>query len=138
MRKTILSLFVLLILSFTSLAQGNKEAVEATLMDYIEGTSKGEISRIKRAFTETAALYAVNNDGSLRRIPIATYIGYFKQGQSNDRKGKIISIDIVNDAAQAKVEVVSGNTKFTDYILLLKLKGEWKIINKSYTRESNN
>lgn len=119
-------------------AQSDKEAVEATLMDYMEGTSKGQIARIKKAFTETAALYSVNPDGTQRRLPIAEYIGYFKEGQANNRKGKIISIDIVNNAAHAKVEIISGNTKFTDYMLLLKLKEGWKIINKSYTRERNN
>jgi len=131
-----LTLFAILGISLVTYAQSDKAAVEATLMDYMDGTSKGQIARIKRAFTETAALYAVNPDGSQRRIPIAEYIGFFKEGQANNRKGKIISIDIVNNAAQAKVEIISGNTKFTDYMLLLKLKDGWKIINKSYTRES--
>lgn len=138
MRRTILTLSACLCLSFMAFAQSDKEAVEATLMDYMEGTSKGQIARIKRAFTETAALYSVNPDGTQRRLPIAEYIGYFKEGQANNRKGKIISIDIVNNAAHAKVEIISGNTKFTDYMLLLKLKEGWKIINKSYTRERNN
>ncbi len=135
-RRLVLTFFAVLGISLASHAQSDKAAVEATLMDYMDGTSKGQIARIKRAFTETAALYAVNPDGSQRRIPIAEYIGFFKEGQANNRKGKIISIDIVNNAAQAKVEIISGNTKFTDYMLLLKLKDGWKIINKSYTRES--
>ncbi|MBO3699784.1 nuclear transport factor 2 family protein [Roseivirga sp. E12] len=136
MRRTILTLSACLCLSFIAFGQSDKEAVEATLMDYMDGTSKGQVARIKRAFTETAALYSVNPDGSQRRLPIAEYIGYFKEGQARDRVGKIISIDIVNNAAHAKVEIVSGNTKFTDYMLLLKLKDGWKIINKSFTREA--
>ncbi len=138
MKKAILSLSICLLTSLIAFGQNDKEGVEAALMDYMEGTSKGDLSRIKRAFTETAALYTVNNDGSLKRIPIAQYIGYFKEGQTNDRKGKIVSIDIVNNAANAKVEIVSRGWKFTDYMLLLKIKGSWKIINKSYTRERVN
>ncbi len=138
MRKTVLTLSAILSLGFMALGQTDEAAVKATLMDYMEGTSKGQIARLKRAFTPTAALYSVNPDGSQKRLPIAEYIGYFKEGQVRDRKGKIISTDIVNDAAHAKLEIISGNTKFTDYILLLKLKDGWKIINKSYTRESIN
>lgn len=126
--------FILLIVCQFAQAQNDEAAVRATAMDYIEGTANGEIDRIRRAFHETAALYAVNQDGSLRKIPIAQYIGYFKSGQKNDRQGKIISTDMVNDAAQVKIEILSGKWKFTDYLLLLKLEGGWKIINKSYTR----
>jgi len=129
---------MLLSISTITLAQNDLAAVRATLTDYMEGTSKGQVARIKRAFTETAALYSVNPDGTQKRLPIGEYIGYFKEGQARDRKGKIVSVDIVNDAAHAKVEIISGNTKFTDYMLLLKLKDGWKIINKSYTRESIN
>ncbi|OEK03888.1 hypothetical protein BFP97_15205 [Roseivirga sp. 4D4] len=129
-------MFAILGMSLVTYAQSDKAAVEATLMDYMEGTSKGQVARIKRAFTETAALYSVNPDGTQKRLPIAEYIGYFKEGQARDRVGKIVSIDIVNNAAHAKVEIISGNTKFTDYMLLLKLKDGWKIINKSFTREA--
>ncbi len=133
MKKLIFIAFIF-ILSLHVNAQSEEAAVRATAMDYIEGTANGEIERIRRAFHETAALYAVNNEGGLRKIPIDQYIGYFKQGQKNDRKGKIISVDLLNDAAQVKIEIVSGQWKFTDYLLLLKLDEGWKIINKSFTK----
>lgn len=136
MKRTMLTLFMLLAITFTAVAQNDLAAVRSTLTDYMEGTSKGQVARIKKAFTPTASLYSVNPDGTQKRLPIGEYIGYFKEGQTRDRKGKIISVDIVNDAAHAKVEIISGNTKFTDYMLLLKLKDGWKIINKSYTRET--
>ena len=132
--RTITLVATLMLVAFSSQAQSDKEGVKGTAMDYIEGTANGEIDRIRRAFHKDAALYAVNNDGGLRRIPIDQYIGYFKEGQKNDRQGKIVSMDIVNDAANVKIEILSGQWKFTDYLLLLKLDGQWKIINKSYTR----
>ncbi|HAA19976.1 MAG TPA: dehydrogenase [Cytophagales bacterium] len=132
--RTTLIILALLGASLTAQAQSDDEAVRATAMDYLEGTANGEPERIRRAFHPDAALYAVNDDGSLRRIPIGTYIGYFKPGEKRDRDGKIVAVDVVNDAANVKIEIVSGPWKFTDYLLLLKLNGEWKIINKSYTR----
>ncbi len=115
-------------------SQSDLDAVKATSLDYIEGTANGQLDRIRRAFHKDAALYAANDDGSLRRIPIDRYIGFFKEGQKNDRKGKIVNIDLVNNAANVKIEILSGQWKFTDYLLLIKLKEGWKIINKSYTR----
>lgn len=132
--KKIVFILLVFVLAIDANAQSEEAAVRATAMDYIGGTANGEIAQIRRAFHETAALYAVNDDGSLRKIPIAQYIGYFKQGQKNDRQGKIISMDIVNNAAQVKIEIVSGQWRFTDYLLLLKLEEGWKIINKSYTK----
>ncbi len=127
-------MIVLVVISTMTYAQTDKEAVTATAMDYIEGTANGDIERIKRAFTETAALYGVNGDGSMRYIPIDKYVTYFKPGEKNDRKGKIVAIDIVNNAANVKIEILSGDWKYTDFLLLLKLKEGWKIVNKSYTR----
>ena len=132
--KQVIFVAILLVLSVSASAQSEADAVRATAMDYIEGTANGEIERIRRAFHETAALYAVNDEGGLRKIPIDQYIGYFKPGVKNDRQGKIISVDLVNDAAQVKIEIVSGQWRFTDYLLLLKLDGGWKIINKSFTK----
>ena len=129
-----LALCLALFLSFSIQAQTEEEAVRARAMDYIEATSVGQPDRLRAAFHEGAALYGVNEDGSLRVIPIATYIGYFPEGRKTDRKGKIISVDVVNNAANVKIEITSGPYLFTDYLLLLKLKEGWKIIQKSYTR----
>lgn len=134
MKRTLSSLIVLMAISTMTFAQTDKEAVRATAMDYIEGTANGDIARIKRAFTETAALYGVNGDGSMRYIPIDKYVTYFKPGEKNDRRGKIVAMDIVNNAANVKIEILSGDWKYTDFLLLLKLNEGWKIVNKSYTR----
>lgn len=134
MKISILAIVLLFSCTTINLAQSEEEAVRATIMDYIEGTANGDIPRIERAFTETAALYAANPDGSLKRIPIADYINFFKPNQPTGRVGKIISVDLENNAAMVKVEIRSGDWKFTDYMQLLKLEAGWKIINKSYTR----
>jgi hypothetical protein len=134
MKRSLFSLCSLVLIMLAGQAQTEEAAVRATATDYIEGTARGDIPRIRRAFTKTAALYAVETDGSLKRIPIETYIGYFKPNQATGRVGKIVSVDVVNDAASVKIEILSRGWKFTDYLLLLKLDEGWKIINKSYTR----
>lgn len=118
-------------------SQTDKELIEKTLMDYIEGTANGAPDRIKQAFHQDLNLYSITND-TLSVTDGQKYIGYFKEGQKRDRVGKIVSIDMVNNAAVAKVEIDVPTRKrlYTDYMMLLKVKGKWKIIHKSYTHEN--
>ncbi len=107
--------------------------ISATLMDYIEGTGNGEPERLKRAFHPDFNLYTVQND-SLRIRSGEKYVANVKLGRKSKRVGRIISIDHEKDAATAKVEIViPGWRIYTDYFLLLKYEGSWKIVHKSYT-----
>ena len=114
-------------------SQSEIELITSTLMDYIEGTGNGEPERLKRAFHPDFNLYTIADD-SLRVRSGEKYVANVKQGQKTNRIGRIISIDYEKDAAIAKAEIViPGWRIFTDYFLLLKYEGSWKIVHKSYT-----
>ena len=103
-------------------------------MDYIEGTANGEPDRLRKAFHPSFNLYTVSEKNSLRIRSGEKYIGNVKTGEKSNRIGRIISIDYEKDAAIAKAEIVIPNWRiFTDYFLLLKYEGSWKIVHKSYT-----
>jgi hypothetical protein len=110
------------------------EQITTTLMDYIEGTANGEPARLRKAFHPEFNLYTVTEEDSLRIRSGEKYISDIKEGTKANRIGRIISIDYENDAAIAKAEIVIPNWRiFTDYFLLLKYEGSWKIVHKSYT-----
>ena len=110
------------------------EQITVTLMDYIEGTANGEPDRLKRAFHPDFNLYTVTIEDSLRIRIGEKYITNVKEGEKSNRIGRIISIDYEKDAAIAKAEILIPNWRlFTDYFLLLKYEGSWKIVHKSYT-----
>ena len=108
--------------------------VRETLMDYIEGTANGNAERIKKAFHKDLNLYTVDQD-QLKIRSGQKYITYFEDGKKRNRIGKIVSIDLENNAAIAKVNILMPEMKrnYTDYMMLLKIEGQWKIIHKSYT-----
>jgi hypothetical protein len=109
-------------------------AITATLNDYIDGTANGDPEKVRRAFHPDFNLYTVNDQDSLVIRSGEKYIQGIKIGEKANRIGRIISIDVENDAAMAKAEiVVPGWRIFTDYFLLLKYEGSWKIVQKSYT-----
>ncbi len=132
--------FIVIILiltgSLNSFAQNSKSEIElitTTLMDYIEGTANGEPERLRKAFHSDFNLYTIEKD-SLRIRSGEKYISNVKKGEKTNRIGRIISIDYEKDAAIAKAEIVIPNWRiFTDYFLLLKYEGSWKIVHKSYT-----
>ena len=126
---------VLLIFStFNLKAQTEIELIQETLMDYIEGTANGEPDRLKKAFHKDFKLYHIAND-SLMVWSGQSYINNVTPGKKSNRIGKIISIDFENNAASAKIEVDMPDKKriYSDYLLLLKYRNEWKIIHKTFT-----
>ncbi len=141
MKQTIHLSLILLFLSlpFFTKAQNindksDLEQIEETLMDYIEGTANGAPDRLTSAFHPDFNLYTVTEEDSLKIRSGEKYIANVKVGKKSNRIGRIISIDYENNAAMAKAEIVIPNWRvFTDYFLLLKYEGSWKIVQKSYT-----
>lgn len=137
-RATILisGLLISMSLSLNAQIENSKDEItliSETLMDYIEGTANGEPERLKKAFHPDFNLYTVTDD-SLRIRSGEKYIANVKKGEKSNRIGRIISIDYEKDAAIAKAEIVIPDWRiFTDYFLLLKFQGSWKIVQKSYT-----
>ena len=110
------------------------EQIQETLMNYIDGTANGELDKLKEAFHPDFNLYSVTKEDSLRIWSGKDYIGGIKEGEKSNRIGRIISIDYERDAAIAKAEILIPNWRiFTDYFLLVKYQGSWKIVHKSYT-----
>lgn len=110
------------------------EQITETLMDYIDGTANGEPDSLRKAFHPDFKLYAVTDKDSLLVRSGTAYIAGVQQGKKTNRIGRIISIDFEKDAAIAKAEILIPNYRvFTDYFLLLKYEGSWKIVHKSYT-----
>ncbi|MNX83673.1 Molecular chaperone Hsp31 and glyoxalase 3 [compost metagenome] len=111
----------------------DSEQVTETLLHYIEGTATGQPERLRKAFHPSFNLYTVATDSLWIRSG-EQYISNVQVGEKTNRIGKIISIDIAKDAAIAKAEILIPNVRmFTDYFLLLKYGGAWKIVHKSYS-----
>ena len=108
--------------------------ITETLLHYIEGTANGEPDRLRKAFHPDFNLYTITEADSLRVRSGEKYVSNIKEGEKSNRIGRIISIDYEKDAAIAKAEIVIPNWRiFTDYFMLLKYEGSWKIVHKSYT-----
>ncbi len=129
----ILSLMVRQVHAQDTPSKTELDQISATLLDYIEGTANGEPERLRKAFHPDFNLFTVTRD-SLNIRSGEKYIANIKVGEKTSRIGRIISIDYEKDAAMAKAEIIVPNWRiFTDYFLLLKYEGSWKIVHKSYS-----
>jgi len=107
--------------------------VAATVKKYFDGTEQGKPELLREAFLPSLEIQYVTPEGTLGRLPAAEYISRFKLGSKANRKGRIVSIDLVGTAANVKAEIIMGDRLYTDYLLLLKLDNVWRVSNKIAT-----
>ncbi|MBQ4822064.1 nuclear transport factor 2 family protein [Aquimarina sp. MMG016] len=120
-------------------AQLEEDQIKITLNKYIEGTSYNNPEMVMEAFYEKANLFLSHKEKKLWIMPIKEYAAGLKsreKGKFNGRTGSILSVDIENDIATAKAEILipKGELRFIDIFLLKKIEGKWKIISKAATR----
>jgi hypothetical protein len=139
------ALFVLAAISIsvvTSLlptrAQNAEEAAVRQALDYyIQGHATGQGEHFRKAFHTDAKLFAVR-DGKYWQLTSEEYIARASGKPADDeaqRKRSIESIDITGNAAVAKIVLDYPQVKFTDYMSLLKIDSQWRIVNKTFYAE---
>lgn len=115
-----------------------KELVKIPLENYLKGHETGNPEYMKKAFYTEGKLIFVR-EGKYTTRTFEEYIAGMKDGKpaadEAQRKRWIESIDISGNAATGKIILDYPTVKFTDYMTLLKIDGEWKIINKSFYAE---
>lgn len=115
------------------------KAVEKALQPYITSATTGDGKVIRTAFFDHAHIVG-SVKGEFYNMPADTFSEVVGQGgPSPEVQHHIAWIDISGPAAAAKVEFInwSGN-RFTDFFVLYKKDGEWKISGKVYNSHSNN
>ena len=111
-----------------------REAVEKPLKMYLSG----EPEQLKQAFHPGATMFFARND-SLIAVPIPEYIARVEESRAKGpppkRIERIAQVDISGTSAVARLELEYPQQKLTDYMSLVKYGGEWRIVNKIFSRE---
>lgn len=138
-RKAVLGLAFVLSISLAAAGQTSSEvdAVRIPLENYMKGHETGDGRYMRKAFHTEGNLIFVR-DGQFMTRSFADYISGFTGTPAADegkRKRSIESIDVSGNAAVAKIILDYPSTRFVDYMSLLKIDGDWKIVTKIFYAE---
>ena len=115
------------------------KAVEEAAMKFTKSVAEGNSSYAKELFTDDAVLFGFL-DGKLEHGSIEQFYHNVDTVSGGDSfKSRIDVVDIEENLAVVRVleEGWGGRIDFTDYLLLLKMNGEWKCVAKAYNQNSN-
>ena len=115
------------------------EAVAAAAENFVRSVAEGDSSHAKRLFTDDAVLFGIL-DGVLEHGSIEQfYHNVDTVGAGEDFKARIDVLAVEETVAVVRVleEKWGGRIDFTDYLLLLKIDGQWRCVAKAYNQNSD-
>ena len=143
MRKTIVStLFMMVMALGIGSAKGQDAENIRQLINkaYVEGIhNQGNLNDTRNGFHPDFQMFVLRN-GVVSTVSIDQWIQRIEHGRSRNpnaatekASARYLSIDVTRDAASVKLELHRGDqVLFTDYLLLYRLNGHWKIVSKAY------
>ncbi|GAA4154812.1 hypothetical protein GCM10022217_12300 [Chryseobacterium ginsenosidimutans] len=104
---------------------------------YFKGIFEGNTELLKKAFYKDALLF-----GDIKGVPYFKTAAQYLEGvgsrvspekSGKDFNAKIISIDVINSIATAKLNVKMYDFNYYNFITLNRINDEWLIVNKTLT-----
>ncbi|MCC5905200.1 MAG: nuclear transport factor 2 family protein [Balneolaceae bacterium] len=111
-----------------------KEEVREAIQYYLQAHATGNGEYLREAFHPVANLYFVR-DSELAQYTLEEYIALFDGTPGEDEDQRIRSIDNIEISGNAAIVTITldyPNGIYTDYMSMLKIDGQWKIVNKTF------
>ncbi len=120
-------------MSTATLNVSEYDVIAKVVQRYIDGAKSGRGDDMKPAFHEDATIFGYAGEdlfaGPIQRL----FAWNDENGPAAELQASIASIDLVDTVATVRLELANWTgSRFTDMFTLLKVDGEWKIINKVF------
>jgi hypothetical protein len=115
------------------ISDADDEAIRATIQHYFDGGYE-----MRKGFYPDANMLYVR-DGALHQVPIKDFLSRVEANADMPRgevTKSIVTIDRFGNVAVAKLELKRPSSLIYDYMSLLKIDGEWLIVNKIFDMET--
>lgn len=112
----------------------DEAGVRAALQHYLDGHATGQAAHFAAAMHPEMRMFWVR-DGGLTQRTRAEYVAGASGRPAADearRRRWIEEVDVTGDAAVGKVVLDYPQARITDYMSLLRVDGEWRIVNKTF------
>jgi len=113
--------------------ESENNAITKIIQHYIKGAKSGKGDDMKPTFHKDATVFGYVGD-DLFAGPIQNLFAWNDEnGPATGLKSQIASIDLIDTVATVRLELDDWTGhRFTDLFTLLKIDGEWKIMNKVF------
>ncbi|MCI9172931.1 nuclear transport factor 2 family protein [uncultured Duncaniella sp.] len=115
------------------------EAVQEAAMKFVKSVAEGDSSHARTLFVDNAVLFGYLN-GKLEQGSIEQfYHNVDTVGAGEEFKARVDVLAVEETVAVVRVleEGWGGSIDFTDFLLMLKIDGEWKCVAKAYNQNSD-
>lgn len=115
------------------------KAVETAAMKFVKSVAEGDSRYAKELFVDEAVLFGFLN-GKLEHGSIEQFyhnVDTVGAGENFDARIDIVALEETVAVVRVLEEKWGGRIDFTDYLLLLKIDGEWKCVAKAYNQNSD-
>ncbi|MEO1054561.1 MAG: nuclear transport factor 2 family protein [Bacteroidota bacterium] len=134
MKKTVFLLLLCLTSYGISNAQDSDyQLIVKTVSYYLDGGTNNDFATLEKAFHKNATMKFIGGDYKETNA-IAFFKERMKPGPKQNRKTTISRIEVSGNAASATLTIEYPTFSFIDYMHLLKIDGEWKIVSKIFYR----
>ena len=115
----------------------DSSAAVAVVNDYLQGLQFNDTLRLAKAFWPSTKLLWVKRDGTLGELTQTAWYASFRGsvGQRVEGTLRVVKLELTGSAAAAKVVEEYPDSRYTDYLGLLRIKGRWWIVSKLYVAE---
>jgi hypothetical protein len=124
-------------MSNTQTEVSEHDAIAKSIQHYIDGAKSGKGDDMKPAFHKDATIFGYAG-ADLFAGPIQQLFDWNDEnGPAPELQARIASIDVVDTVATVRLELNNwAGSRYTDLFTLLKVDGEWKIMNKVFHRHA--
>ena len=115
------------------------KAVEAAAMKFVKSVAEGNSRHAKELFTDDAVLFGYL-DGKLEHGSIEQFyrnVDSVAAGEKFEARIDVVALEETLAVVRVLEEGWGGRIDFTDYLLLLKIGGEWRCVAKAYNQNSD-
>ena len=115
------------------------EAVQEAAMKFVKSVAEGNSKYARELFTDDAVLFGFL-DGELEHGSIEQFyrnVDTISGGEAFKARIDVVAVEETLAVVRVFEEGWGNRIDFTDYLLLLKIDGEWKCVAKAYNQNSN-
>ena len=136
-----LAVFLILTVIMVSKAKAQvsneRELISETIQLYFDGMIERDKSKLEKAFISEARLIGYRGE-NFTLTTFESWAEATSKGEARNPavyKNEIVSIRVQGNAAAVETELYWPGIYYYDFLTLMKIDGEWKIVNKSWSEK---